>query len=497
MRTLKSLTARQQIITAFIAIIVMLVTIDLTAYLSIRYFINSSNKVSDSKNLAIWMISVKANMNRSRALTLVLMLSKEVEKEKAIKHDIDLLTAENDVSMSQIAQLLKDRKDEMKLYNEALEDMHKFRENRNVVLELISQKKIDKAVSIAVGIQTDLYNRVRDILKDLGDKAEARSFEAEKNARQASLTVIIIIMSIGLAAILLSLLIIISILRLLGKLSTEIKEGLTVLGSASAEILSITTQVSGGSAEISSSIAETTTTVEEVRQTAVLAGEKANKVLELSQMASETSMMGKESVMETINGINRINQQMNLISESVIKLSDQSRVIGEITSTVTDIADQSNLLAVNASIEAAKAGDQGRGFAVVAQEIRNLAEQSKQATQQVKEILNDIQKAVNQSVMATEQGSKAVDTGSRQAIQSGEVIQKMADNISEINQAAIQIAASSQQQIFGMEQIVPAMENIKTAGELNLDGSMQTQSAANNLNDLGQSLRQMVEKFGV
>ena len=99
--------------------------------------------------------------------------------------------------------------------------------------------------------------------------------------------------------------------------------------------------------------------------------------------------------------------------------------------------------------------------------------------------------------MATEQGAKAVDAGSRQAIQSGEVIKHMADNIGQINQAAIQISASSQQQIFGMEQIVPAMESIKTAGEQNLEGTRQTKNAANNLNDLGISLKNIVDNVGI
>jgi methyl-accepting chemotaxis protein len=425
------------------------------------------------------------------------MLSRDLDKENEMKKEIEMGNIENDRSLYQIGQILKDRKEDLKSYNLVIKNLYEFRNNRDKVLDFISQKKIDKAIGMAVGIQTELYNKIRDNLKDLGDKAQERSFEAEKSTRHASGIANILMVIIGITAILFSLLLVISILNIFSKIMHEVREGINVLGSASTEILSISSQVSAGSSEISSAIAETTTTVEEVRQTAILAGEKANKVLDLSQLASNTALNGKESVLETIEGIKRINLQMNLISESVSKLSDQSREIGEITASVTDIADQSNLLAVNASIEAAKAGEQGRGFSVVAQEIRNLAEQSKQATQQVKVILNDIQKAVNLSVMATEKGAKAVDEGSRQAIQSGDVIKHMADNISEINQAAIQISASSQQQIIGMEQIVPAMESIKTAGEQNLAGTRQTHSSANNLSVLGQNLKELMEKFGV
>ena len=110
-------------------------------------------------------------------------------------------------------------------------------------------------------------------------------------------------------------------------------------------------------------------------------------------------------------------------------LSEQSTAIGEITATVADIAEQSNLLAVNAAIEAAKAGEQGKGFAVVAQEVKSLAEQSKQATGQVRSILSDIQKGINTAVMLTERGSKASEAGVKQSAVAGESIQVLVEQV--------------------------------------------------------------------
>jgi methyl-accepting chemotaxis protein len=123
---------------------------------------------------------------------------------------------------------------------------------------------------------------------------------------------------------------------------------------------------------------------------------------------------GKQSVQASIEAMHRIQEHMASIAESIVRLSEQGQTIGEIIATVNDLAEQSNLLAVNAAIEAAKAGEQGKGFAVVAQEVKSLAEQSKQATAQVRTILNDIQTAMSAAVMATEQGSKAVDAGVKQ-----------------------------------------------------------------------------------
>jgi methyl-accepting chemotaxis protein len=193
----------------------------------------------------------------------------------------------------------------------------------------------------------------------------------------------------------------------------------------------------------------------------------------------------------------RIQEQMGLIAESIVRLSEQSQAIGEIIASVTDLAEQSNLLAVNAAIEAAKAGEHGRGFGVVAQEVRSLAEQSKQATAQVRTILNDIQKATSSAVMATEQGGRAVEAGVKQSDGTGEAIRVLADVISEAAQAATQIAASSQQQLVGINQVAQAMENINQAGSQNAVSTRQAETIAQDLYSLGQRLKTLIEQYNL
>ena len=188
---------------------------------------------------------------------------------------------------------------------------------------------------------------------------------------------------------------------------------------------------------------------------------------------------------------------MESIASNVIHLSEQSQAIGEIIVSVTDIAEQSNLLAVNASIEAAKAGEFGRGFGVVAQEIKSLAEQSKQATTNIRNILTDIQRGISSTVISTEQGTKTVATGMKLTKDAQEAIAVLSQGISDAARAGIQITASSQEQVVGMDQISIAMENIRSAAQNNLEVTRQVEKTARDLHDLGNNLKEITERFRV
>ncbi|MBI5278110.1 MAG: CHASE3 domain-containing protein [Burkholderiales bacterium] len=275
----------------------------------------------------------------------------------------------------------------------------------------------------------------------------------------------------------------------------ELVEGANVLGAAASEIVTSTAQLAASASESAAAVSETTTTVEEVRQTAQVASQKARLVADSAQKAAHSSQSGRKATEDASAGMERIRQQMEAIAASMVRLSEQSQAIGQIIATVEDLATQSNLLAVNAAIEAAKAGEQGRGFGVVAQEVKSLAEQSRQATNQVRTILGDIQKATTTAVMATEQGSKAVEAGTRQTGAAGEAIQALAGSVTEAAQAATQIAASSQQQLVGVDQVAGAMESIRQASAQNVAGAKQLETAARNLSELGQRLKQMVERY--
>lgn len=283
----------------------------------------------------------------------------------------------------------------------------------------------------------------------------------------------------------------------LQRLAAEMTGGVNVLVSSASEIVASTSQLASSASQSAAAVAQTTATVDEVRQTAQLASQKARQVSETAQKAVQSSQSGRKSADDVNAGMDRIRQQMEAIAASMGRLSEHSQVIGQIIATVEDLAVQSNLLAVNAAIEAAKAGEHGKGFGVVAQEVKSLAAQSRQATSEVRTILGEIQKATTAAVLATGQGSQAVEAGSRQTELASEAIQALAGGVNEAAQAATQIAASSQQQMVGLDQVAGAMESIKQASTQNMASARQLESAARDLNDLGQRLKQMVGSYSL
>lgn len=283
--------------------------------------------------------------------------------------------------------------------------------------------------------------------------------------------------------------------RELQQMTARLKESAAVLASSVQQILASVHDVNSGVTETAASVSQTTATVEEVRQTANLSSQKARAVSEIAQRSLEISAQGKNSVDEAITGMERIRQQMEVIAASIVRMSEHGQAIGEIISVVNDLAEQSNLLAVNAAIEAARAGEQGKGFAIVAQEVRSLANQSRQATAQVRTILNEIQKSTSAAVMAAEQGSRSVEAGMQQASQSGEAMQHLTASIAEAARAAVQIAASSQQQLVGMDQIAEAVESVKLASVQNVSSVQQVQSVAQHLEKTGEELARLVQHY--
>ena len=269
------------------------------------------------------------------------------------------------------------------------------------------------------------------------------------------------------------------------------------LNAAAAEILASTTQQAAGTGEQAAAIQQTTTTMEEVTQSGVQISERAKQVAASAEATSAASRVGLQAVESTNRTMETIREQAEAVAENVVSLSERTQAIGEIISSVNDLAEQSHLLALNAAIEAAAAGEHGRSFSVIASEVKNLADQSREATVRVRSILGDIQKGINSSVMLTEEAVKRVDSGKQQAEVADRTIREMTESIQQSVQAFQQIVAGANQQQIGFTQVMQAVRDIGQASQQSAASTRQLEKAAVNLTALAQQLQKAVERYRI
>jgi len=545
MKWFKNLSTRMKLFFGFGIIIAMLIGVTVIAKNGITIIEQIQKDIvtmeyANTRDL----LAFKASENETR-MALLMMMSASDRAGKELWHQ---RVRENAEEISKLMQRLLERnKNDQPILNR-LEELNKvrlaFKETRDTqIIPFIYDGKIEEAKSLGLGIQTERFDKIRlitmEMIQDAEQEVQYRIAKSEEKSKQTlsffALAGIIAILTGVLIAIFMNSIIATPLKEIsdiavrvesgdltvapsssdrkdeigvlahmfgtmiegLRKQTADVMEAVNVLASSSNQIATTAAQLAAGAQETAVAVTQTTTTVEEVKQTANVSTQKARHVSDVAQKAVEVSRSGEKLVNETIAGINQIQEQMEYIAETIVRLSEHSQAIGEIIAAVDDLAEQSNLLAVNASIEASKAGEYGKGFIVVAQEIKGLAEQSKQATKQVRSILNDVQKASSAAVMATEKGTKAVDATVKQSVGTGDSIRELSRSIAEVSQAVMQIAASNQQELVGMDQVAMAMVSIKQATAQTAAGTKQVEVTVRNLHNLGQKLKTLVEHYKV
>jgi len=205
---------------------------------------------------------------------------------------------------------------------------------------------------------------------------------------------------------------------------------------------------------------ETQVTAQEIKQTSILAAQKAESVLQQTEAADNISNAGEQAIQRSLNGLQEIGDQVREMAKRIKALDERTQQIANITTTVKDLADQSNMLALNAAIEAVRSGEHGKGFGVVAREIRALADQSIQATNNVREILQDISNAIRSTVAITEKGSEKIESSLVQVREFGTNIRQLSSIVRDNAASVRQITAAVAQQNAGIGQIFTAVSDL-------------------------------------
>ncbi len=277
----------------------------------------------------------------------------------------------------------------------------------------------------------------------------------------------------------------------------QVSEASAAVASASTQISSSTEELAAGSQEQSSQATEVAGAVEEMTKTILENSRNAIDTATTAKKAKGTAEIGGDVVRKTVEGMKEISSVVNRSAETVKALGKSSDQIGEIISVIDDIADQTNLLALNAAIEAARAGEQGRGFAVVADEVRKLAERTTKATKEIASMIKQIQTDTKEAVVSMDEGTKKVGEGISLADQAGASLQEIIGISELVTDKVTQIAAASEQQSSASEQISKNVESISTVTQESAAGTQQIARTAEDLNRLTEKLQDILSKFNL
>ena len=275
----------------------------------------------------------------------------------------------------------------------------------------------------------------------------------------------------------------------------KVTEAVQATANAAHQISSSTEEMAAGAMEQSSQAMEVASAVEQMTRTIYETTKNTAQASEASKNAGIVAREGGKVVKDTIEGMSKISDVVRKGAETVQELGKSSDQIGEIIQVIDNIADQTNLLALNAAIEAARAGEQGRGFAVVADEVRKLAERTTKATKEIATMINQIQKDTSGAVESMRQGTEQAEEGKQLAEKSGKSLREIIAGAERVVDIVTQVAAASEEQSSASKQISKNIELIGSVTKQSSDGIQQIAYASEDLNRLTSNLQDLISQF--
>ncbi len=260
-------------------------------------------------------------------------------------------------------------------------------------------------------------------------------------------------------------------------------------------ILASTDEMNTGTGQQDQEITNTSSAVEELTVSMKQVSNNAEASAEAARRALDAAEQGNRAVRDTLEGMQRIRSSVQATARKIKSLGDRSLEISEIINVINDITEQTNLLALNAAIEAARAGEAGRGFAVVADEVRKLAEHSRTATKDIAALIKAIQAETNEAVVVMEEGTKEVEVGAGLADQAGKALEAISSVVRQSAELVQEISLASKQQVRGTEGVANAMQIISGITRQTTQSARQAAGTVGNLVKLSEQLVDALSQF--
>ncbi len=527
---------------AFSLIALMVLVLGAIALSKISDMRNDSLEVNDN-----WLPSILAldalaqNSLRLRAVTLRLIVNREADDQTANSKRAQELKASLDDNERRYEAMISSP-DERASYERFAAALTGYLQEQEKITQFVQQQKFDEATAVASGRMVEFTDTMaREIVQLTAINtagANAAREHSDKVFTTARNSMIITMILAAIATAILALVITRSIVRpllravdvaqvvasgdlterievdgtdeparLLGALSTMqqnlrntiqgIADSSSQLASASEELSAVTENSTRGLhqqndeiEQAATAVNEMTTAVEEVARNAVITSEA-------SRESDRTTQRGREQVQETVNSISSLADDVTTSADQVLQLAEKVRDISQVLDVIRSIAEQTNLLALNAAIEAARAGEAGRGFAVVADEVRALAHRTQQSTQEIEQMVGGIRNGADQAVNAMQNSNQRARSTLDVAREAGTALDEIAVAISAINERNLVIASASEEQAQVAREVDRNLMNIRDLSLQSSAGANQTAAASQELSRLAVGLNGMVAQFRV
>jgi methyl-accepting chemotaxis protein len=484
---------------------------------------------------------VSQDLLRLRALTLRLLLNTDETRTQRNLTSVETLRSKLGEAQSNYEKLISST-EETGLYQRFKQAESSYLQEQSKIVEAMRRNDRDAALAVAEGSLNDHADSMAKALVDLSELNRFGATAAAKNANEvfasARLWVIVmIVLALGLT-VLLALLLTRSIVsplseavrvaevvasgnltqaievqgsdepaRLLGALKSmqqslrstiqNISDSSTQLASASEELSAVTEDSTRGLHQQNNEIEQAATAVNQMTSAVEEVARNAVSTSEASSESNRTAQHGREQVRQTVDSISHLADDVTHTASEVEQLAGQVRDISKVLDVIRSIAEQTNLLALNAAIEAARAGEAGRGFAVVADEVRALAHRTQQSTREIEQMVSGIQQGTDKAVNAMQNSNSRARSTLDVAKAAGQALDEIAAAISQINERNLVIASASEEQAQVAREVDRNLVNIRDLSMQSSAGANQTSAASQELSRLAVDLNALVARFSI